>query len=48
MQGFGFIDTFQIDTHFDQRGRLGRLVPVLSDIRTSIGVGIDEFATLYY
>lgn len=48
MQGFGFIDCFQVDTHFDQRGRLGRLVPVLNELRTAIGVGIDELATLYY
>ena len=30
MQGFGFIKDFQIDTHFDRRGRLGRLIPVMN------------------
>ena len=30
MQGFGFIKNFQIDTHFDRRGRLGRLIPVMT------------------
>ncbi len=47
MPGFGFVD-FQIDTHFDQRGRLARLIPAMSDIGTPIGVGIDEFTCLYY
>ena len=45
--GFGFVD-FQIDTHFDRRGRLGRLVPVLSQLNATLGVGIDEYACLYY
>ena len=48
LQGFGFIDTFQVDTHFDRRGRLGRLVPTLVDLHAAMGVGIDEEATLYY
>lgn len=48
LQGFGFIDTLQVDTHFDRRGRLGRLVPALVDLHAAVGVGIDELATLYY
>lgn len=48
LQGFGFVDTFQIDTHFDRRGRLGRLIPVMNELRVAIGVGIDEEATFYY
>lgn len=47
MQGFGFID-FQVDTHFDRRGRLGRLIPTLTQLNQTIGVGIDEYACLYY
>lgn len=48
IQGFGFVDTFQIDTHFDKRGRLARMVPVLNELRMAVGVGIDEEAVLYY
>ena len=47
MTGFGFVD-FPIDTHFDTRGRLGRLVPVMTQLNTTLGVGIDEYACLYY
>jgi cyanophycinase len=41
LPGFGFVD-FAVDTHFDRRGRLGRLIPVLSQLNASVGVGIDE------
>jgi len=47
MLGFGFVD-FVVDTHFDARGRLGRLVPVLNQLNATLGVGIDEYAALYY
>jgi len=47
MQGLGFVD-FAIDTHFDARGRLGRLVPAMTQMSTKLGVGIDEYACLYY
>lgn len=42
LDGFGFVTDFQIDTHFDRRGRLGRLIPVLTELKKPIGVGIDE------
>lgn len=48
IQGFGMVDTFQIDTHFDRRGRLGRMIPVMNELRMALGVGIDEETTLYY
>jgi cyanophycinase len=41
LPGFGFVDTFQTDTHFDRRGRLGRLVPALSELKQAVGTGID-------
>ena len=47
MQGFGFVD-FPIDTHFDVRGRLGRLVPAMTSLNVTLGVGIDEYTCLYY
>jgi cyanophycinase len=47
LPGFGFAD-FLVDTHFDKRGRLGRLVPALVQLRMTLGVGIDEYACLYY
>ena len=37
-----------MDTHFDARGRLGRIVPALSQINSTLGVGIDESACVYY
>ena len=47
MKGFGFVNFFA-DTHFNARGRLGRLPPILKDIKLSIGVGIDEKTALLY
>jgi cyanophycinase len=41
MPGFGWVHMY-VDTHFNARGRLGRLPPILSDIGLSLGVGIDE------
>jgi cyanophycinase len=40
LQGFGFVD-FQVDTHFDRRGRLGRLIPAMTQLNQTIGIGID-------
>lgn len=40
MTAFGMINFFA-DTHFNARGRLGRLPPVLVDIKLNLGVGID-------
>lgn len=38
--GFALVD-FIVDTHFDARGRLGRLVPALTQLNSTMGVGID-------
>lgn len=46
LKSFGFVD-FAVDTHFDVRGRLGRLVPAMKELNTTVGVGIDEYACLY-
>lgn len=40
IQGFGFVD-FLVDTHFNRRGRLGRMIPALSQLNQTLGVGID-------
>ena len=40
MSGFGFVP-FLTDTHFDARGRLGRMISSLVQTRFPLGVGID-------
>jgi cyanophycinase-like exopeptidase len=40
MQAFGFVD-FVVDTHFEARGRLGRLPAALVDLKVSLGIGVD-------
>lgn len=40
--GFGFIQSVIIDTHFDARGRFGRLVQAIAAQPGAIGVGLDE------
>jgi cyanophycinase-like exopeptidase len=40
MTSFGFVD-FLTDTHFNARGRFGRIVPVLIDLNMKFGIGID-------
>jgi cyanophycinase len=47
MPAFGFLN-FTTDTHFNARGRLGRLVPVLLDLQQKMGVGVDENTSFYY
>jgi cyanophycinase len=43
MPGFGFAPAgLAIDTHFDARGRLGRLLPAMRSLGQSLGIGIDE------
>lgn len=32
---------FISDTHFNARGRLGRLVPILVDLGQKFGIGVD-------
>lgn len=40
--GFGFLQNVIIDTHFDARGRFGRLVQAIATQPGAIGVGLDE------
>jgi cyanophycinase len=40
--GFGFVENIVFDTHFMARGRIGRLVQVVTTNPTCIGVGIGE------
>jgi cyanophycinase len=40
--GFGFIQSLIIDTHFDARGRFGRLVQSIAAQPGAIGIGLDE------
>lgn len=48
MPGFDLLDGLIVDTHFDKRGRLGRLIPAMIDLKVKVAFGIDEFTTLYY
>ncbi|MFL5772295.1 MAG: cyanophycinase [Flavisolibacter sp.] len=40
--GFGFLQHVIIDTHFDARGRFGRLVQAIAAQPGAIGIGLDE------
>jgi cyanophycinase len=40
--GFGFVEKIIFDTHFVTRGRIGRLVQIITTNPTCIGVGIGE------
>jgi cyanophycinase len=40
--GFGFVQGIVIDTHFDARGRFGRLVQAIAAQPGAIGIGLDE------
>ncbi|MBC8508488.1 MAG: cyanophycinase [Chloroflexi bacterium] len=40
--GFGFVENIVFDTHFITRGRIGRLIQIVTTNPTSIGVGIGE------
>jgi cyanophycinase len=40
--GFGFVKNIIFDTHFMSRGRIGRLVQIITTNPTCIGVGISE------
>ena len=40
--GFGFVENIVFDTHFISRGRIGRLIQIVTTNPTSIGVGIGE------
>lgn len=40
--GLGFLQSVVIDTHFDARGRFGRLVQAIAAQPGAIGIGLDE------
>lgn len=40
--GFGFVEKIIFDTHFMARGRIGRLIQIVTTNPTCIGVGIGE------
>ena len=40
MPAFGFVN-FLTDTHFNARGRFGRIAPVLIDLKQKFAFGID-------
>ena len=40
--GFGFVENIIFDTHFMARGRLGRLIQIVTTNPTCFGVGIGE------
>jgi cyanophycinase len=40
--GIGFIENAIIDQHFDQRGRIGRLLTGIAQNPQILGIGIDE------
>jgi cyanophycinase len=40
--GFGLIDGVVIDTHFAERGRIGRLLSAVAQNPRNLGIGIDE------
>jgi cyanophycinase len=44
--GFGFLEGIIVDQHFDQRGRIGRLLAALAQNPKTLGVGIDEDTAL--
>jgi cyanophycinase len=48
MLGFGFLSrNIAFDTHFDQRGRLGRMIVAMKSLEASDAVGVDENTALY-
>ncbi|MGD6780297.1 cyanophycinase [Sutcliffiella horikoshii] len=44
--GLGLVENILTDTHFDMRGRLGRLLVAMRDTDHEIGVGLDEGTAL--
>jgi cyanophycinase len=47
MQGFNWVD-FTFDVHFNSYGRMGRLVPIMSELKIKVGLGIDENTSFFY
>ncbi len=47
MKGFGFHPLHMaFDTHFDKRGRLGRMIVAIKEIGATLGLGVDENTAL--
>lgn len=46
IQGLGLVDDILTDTHFDQRGRLGRILVAMRDTGHELGIGLDEGTAL--
>ena len=46
-QGLGFIDNVIVDTHFVQRGRIGRLFQAVVNNPRTLGIGLGEDTGLY-
>ncbi|WP_226682438.1 cyanophycinase [Sutcliffiella horikoshii] len=44
--GLGLVENILTDTHFDMRGRLGRLLVAMRDTGHEVGVGLDEGTAL--
>lgn len=47
MPGFGVLDPYiLVDTHFDQRSRLLRLIPAATNMGKKLAIGVDENTSL--
>ena len=46
-QGLGFIENVIVDTHFVQRGRIGRLFQAVVNNPRTLGIGLGEDTGLY-
>ena len=46
-QGLGFIDNVIVDTHFVQRGRIGRLFQAVVNNPRTLGIGLGEDTGLF-
>lgn len=47
MTGFGLIDNAAVDTHFDARGRMGRLIAAMKNLGAPVGYGVGEDTAFY-
>lgn len=47
MPGFRWVDIV-FDTHFNVWGRIGRIAPILVDLKRPIGLGLDENTSFFY
>ncbi len=48
MTGFGFHPMhIAFDTHFEARGRLGRMIVAMTELKTNLGIGVDENTAVY-